>query len=468
MGTISVRSETTRGRAGLARVPLAALTVTLIACALPSPAPASGRAGYRQPRSAGHRSMPRHRGPLARASIIGGVFAEDAAFPWMAYVIDRRGDRVGLCTGTVVSPNVVLTAAHCAENMETGVVNDPAGYEVVTGNVEWSSPSRQVSTVSRVVIYPGFLRGYAVGDAALLVLSSPVAAPAIGLASWPSDSTDLEAGKAAVIAGWGSSYYAEASLTERLQWAETGIQKAAYCETRAAPFFRGKELCSVDPPRYETGACEGDSGGPLISRNPAGGGVIEIGIASHVYGACATTRPTVFTRTDLVAAWAHSWIDAARPLPAIPPSAAPPAGPGAQAAPPATAPSLPPNGPGLYVAAGGVHGPRIAVRVSGDGKHLVAVAIRATIQCQRGHTYALRGSWLSYRDNVPIPDHVGATTLTTASDKHMTRGSIGIHVYFDKPGSLQGRLRIRIRSSDRSAGMCSGALTFNARVQPGS
>lgn len=416
--------------------------------------------------------MPRHRGPLARASIIGGVFAEDAAFPWLAYVIDRRGDRVGVCTGTVVSPNVVLTAAHCAENMETGVVNEPAGYAVVTGNVEWSSPSRQVSTVSRVIIYPGFLRGYAVGDAALLVLSSPIAAPAIGLASWPSDSTNLEAGKAAVIAGWGSSYYAETSLTERLQWAETGLQKAAYCETHAAPFFRGKELCAVDPPSYETGACEGDSGGPLISRNPAGGGVIEIGITSHVYGACATTRPTVFTRTDLVAAWAHSWIDAARPLPATAPSAASPPGPaqspGTQAAPSAAAPSLPPNGPGLYIAAGGKHGPRIAVRVSGDGKHLVAVAIRATIQCQRGHTYALMGSWLSYRENVPIPDHVGARTLTTAPDRYMKRGSISIHVYFDTPRSLQGRVRVRIRSRDRSAGMCSGALTFNARVQPGS
>jgi len=100
-----------------------------------------------------------------------------------------------------VAANVVLTAGHCAEDTETGRLHDPSGYTVVTGNVDWTAPSRQVFGVSRVVVYPGFNRVYLTGDAALLILSAPTSAPAISLASYPSDSPILEAGTEGVIAG---------------------------------------------------------------------------------------------------------------------------------------------------------------------------------------------------------------------------------------------------------------------------
>src|SRR5947209_486773 len=85
------------------------------------------RAGVR-PRAQRHRRV---KGPIAHASIIGGQLAQAGTFRWMAYVIDQRREALGQCTGTVVAANLILTAAHCAENTETGVVNEPSGYTVV-------------------------------------------------------------------------------------------------------------------------------------------------------------------------------------------------------------------------------------------------------------------------------------------------------------------------------------------------
>jgi hypothetical protein len=460
-------------RSGLGRVTLfcSALCLVLLAGPLPAKAaypPVLGPSAHRALPSS-HRHSRLHRGPRALASIIGGTEAENGTFPWLAYIIDKQGEGVAQCTGTVISTNVILTAGHCAEDAETGVINEPSGYAVVTGNVEWTSPTRQVSGVSKVIIYPGYLRGYAVGDAALLVLSTPTTAPAIGLGTWPSDATDLEAGRPAVIAGWGRTFYAEEGLLERLRWAETVLQKPAYCEANAPTFFPSDELCVVNPPEYETGACEGDSGGPLISLNPSGSGVIEIGVTSHGYGECLTTRPTVLTRADLIASWAHNWIEAVKlPPPASaptpPPAPTPAPAPVAKPVPAPVAPWVPPNTPGLYVTPRSKVGRRITARVSGDGAHLVGMGIKTTIQCQHGYTYEVQGPWLSYSDNVVISNHIAATTLETEADRYMRAGHIGIYLFFSSAGSLEGSLRVRIRSRNRRVGLCSGSLSFKART----
>ena len=287
------------------------LAVAVLAATIVVPSAASAR------NEAPH--APRHH--HAHVAVIGGQSAEPGTFPWMAYVLDFRGNGVGECSGTVVAPNLVLTAGHCAEDMQTGVVNEASGYRVVTGNVNWAAPEtdRQVSGVTRVIACPCFDRHTAVGDVALLQLSTPTTAPAVKLASRP------PSGTGALLAGWGRTYYNQKIPIERLRWAQTVVQRPEWCEREASPFSPTSEICTIDPPARQTGACNGDSGGPLLVAEPsAAGGMVQIGVASHAYNECATSSASVFTRVDAISAWVRGWAQALASAP--PASASLPAG----------------------------------------------------------------------------------------------------------------------------------------------
>ena len=73
--------------------------------------------------------------PKAHAAIVGGASAPSGSWPWLAFIDDNQGSLGDWnCTGTVVAPNLVLTAAHCAEDPPSGVIDNPSDFTVVTGS----------------------------------------------------------------------------------------------------------------------------------------------------------------------------------------------------------------------------------------------------------------------------------------------------------------------------------------------
>jgi secreted trypsin-like serine protease len=399
----------------------------------------------------------------ATPAIVGGTLAQEGTFPQLAFIEDKEPQGRGFCTGTVVAPTVVLTAAHCAEDTETGTVHEASGYSVYTGNVEWPA-APQMSGVSRVVVYPTFNRADLSDDAALLILSTLTSAPAIPLASYPSDSTYLAAGAEARIAGWGETAPKAEVLPARLSWADTVVQGPPYCELMAPPFYSGSEMCTIDPPSDQTGACFGDSGGPLIT--PPGTGEIELGITSHIYSECLTARPTVFTRADLIAPWVDEWIAAVQPLapePVPKPVTAQPPVAQTPAAEAASAPAAVPNTPGYYVTRPS-RTRRIMIHVSGGGDDIVGISIKTPVTCQHGHQLPLEDRWLSYSQDVAITNHIARRTLEVPAGRASTAGQLGLFVRFMAAGSLEGRLNVRIPFKSRRMGLCATTLRFTAKT----
>ncbi|HVY77213.1 MAG TPA: serine protease [Solirubrobacterales bacterium] len=244
----------------------------------------------------------------AAASIVGGTTASGEEWPWAAFILaaDSKGEGFS-CTGTVVSPNLILTAGHCAEDIVSGRKTPRSQYVVVTGSSDVRDAAmRQVSKVSRVIVYPHFNRFKVHGDAALLMLATPTTAPPIALAT-PTDAALLSADTPTWIAGWGlSGPLRKLKRTPVLRRAATYVQRRLYCRNHARayyPFFNySSQLCTITPPGFSIGTCHGDSGGPALAFREDGTPV-QIGITSLGAANCDTSLPDIFTRVDRVYPW---------------------------------------------------------------------------------------------------------------------------------------------------------------------
>jgi secreted trypsin-like serine protease len=252
--------------------------------------------------------------PAAHSSIVGGSAASILAFPSLAYVSARTGRESGFaCTGTVIAPKVILTAAHCVEDLDAGGFTPATAYAVATG---LSNPHRagpgDVLRVAGTHVFPAFDPGTVHGDAAILVLAAPTPALPLPLAT-AADGALYEGGAEVLLAGWGLQRASAGAEPKQLQSTSAVVLDPRSCKPRTRRFYpvysSALQLCTTDPPDHASGGCYGDSGGPAIAHRPDGSAV-EIGITSTGGPACSTKLPNIFTRTDRVSAWAAEWIAA--------------------------------------------------------------------------------------------------------------------------------------------------------------
>jgi secreted trypsin-like serine protease len=301
---------------------------------------------------------------------------------------------------------------------------------VTTGNVDVSSPVAQVSAVSEVIVYPGYAG--TTGDAALLVLSPPTAAPAIPLVTEaPAAGTRLK------IAGWGLTGESQ-ETPSTLQWAETTLQGDELCEK-----FRGydgaSELC-VEDETQSAAPCQGDSGSPLLEETAHG--PVELGLFNGGSAGCATSNVGTYTWAHLFAPWVNEAASALGPLAG---SSAPLGGTAAT--------------PGVYVTVrSATH--KVAFRVANDGHHVVHLTIEANLTCDHHRSLV----WVFpffFNESGPMVNGTIRYPYQSASTRswHGARGGLNLHFMAD--GLVEGRFSAGIRSRNRHIGSCyTPALKF--------
>ncbi|GEM_PF-4899325 len=275
-------------------------------------------------------------------AIIGGQPAAPGTWPFAAFVLSHHPDGTwGSCSGSVVSPSVALTAAHCVVDRATNTILPPSAFTVVTGRTDLAASGGQVLGASGVAISPLFTLSRLRGDVGLLQLSSPTTAPAVALAQAADAPWAYASGTPIQVAGWGL-LSPPPSTTTPSQLYEVGLAalSGADCANAlpSSPYDPSTMFCGALPTLSE-GACSGDSGGPVVEQSPSGIWT-EVGVTS--WGRADCTPPDVFVRLAALQPWLSGeigYLQATAPQPPSPPPAPTPP----QSTTPA--PLTPPQGP---------------------------------------------------------------------------------------------------------------------------
>ena len=195
----------------------------------------------------------------AYAIVGGGAPSVDGVARSVVTIVGSRGN---FCTGSVIAPKLVLTAAHC--------VPPGASYKIVEYGADRQP---QLQDVRNVAIHPGFsmqamTAHRATADVALLQLDAPLKAKAASLVGVPQ--IPILAGSRFTIAGIG--------VTVRGDGKSGGTIRVAGLVATGKPGTLQIRL--VDPAgqgsREGLGACTGDSGGPVFEDRQGGPAIVGV------------------------------------------------------------------------------------------------------------------------------------------------------------------------------------------------
>lgn len=239
-----------------------------------------------------------------RTRIVNGVTTETGEYPWMCEIYRAAYDTSGKllakepsCGGALVTPRNVITAAHCVDGVDAGVLLVDLGDQTLSISTEAANVFVKVSGIKTA----GYDSQTHANDIAILTLAQPVTYTTnIRPICLPPKNLDLT-GQKLVVTGWGTIYQS-GPTSDDLKEVTLPVIPLSDCKQKfknTTAIIDERVVCTEYQGSVKQDACQGDSGGPAAWQ--CGGRFILGGVVSLSIG-CAL-YPGVYTDVSHYRDW---------------------------------------------------------------------------------------------------------------------------------------------------------------------
>lgn len=261
---------------------------------------------------------------LGTPRIIGGSTVEGSQWPFVAMIVHKNGNNQNFplhkqqpfCAGTLITPEWVVTAAHCFRAISPGEANiDKENIQVVLGVTNWRYKEAHDKAVDVVemIVHPDFPRPEVTQifhDIALVRLATPSSTTPVAI-----DTCDNAENTQADILGWGvvdqrnPASAADDIQATTLQHAKLPIANFPKCRVAYNNTLDSNHHLCAGAPVGGIDSCVGDSGGPLLIEHNNQFSID--GILSFGPALCGAPKsPGVYTNIETYLPWIESSIGA--------------------------------------------------------------------------------------------------------------------------------------------------------------
>ncbi|MGI8726362.1 MAG: serine protease, partial [Solirubrobacterales bacterium] len=267
------------------------------------------------------------------ARIVGGGETTIEQWPWQVSLgLNPAYDQYSgaqsqfdrhFCGGTLVAPEIVVSAAHCLfDSFFEGAWMDPQDFQIISGRSRLSGSDGQVLGVAGYAwftddqgyqLYDPAYYGNSQFDLVLIELASPASSKPIKIAG-PGEEALWRPGREAFISGWGSTSEGGPG-SDVLKSNRVEMLDDSTCASGYGSLWVGAVMACAGDLAGGNDSCQGDSGGPLVVPID-GGGHRLVGDTSFGEGCARAGVPGVYGRLAAdplragIAEAASAWVGA--------------------------------------------------------------------------------------------------------------------------------------------------------------
>jgi len=262
--------------------------------------------------------------------VLGGNDVPEGSLPFMvSFTHNLRPERGWdpFCGGALIAPDMVLTAAHCFDELPLSLITDSKKIRVKVGISDinkdygsWKENRTRVATIGRVIKYSDYrdnLRGYLnpFNDIAIVKLNNTRGEKKYACLPTSIPDGDDEDNDSSIVTGWGRvDPQSAASRPDVLQYAFIKRWSKQECRDSYHKLLKNvDEMVDISKNMLcaggnKTDSCKGDSGSPMLQYDSKSRFTVA-GIVSFGPSVCGAGTPGVFTKVKSYLPWIKSVLE---------------------------------------------------------------------------------------------------------------------------------------------------------------